>query len=264
MEVALIVLAVVIVLFVKGIYDRKKYIKKLLARVDYAYGKIPQKTLSAEKSEAIKYYFKQHQTPYSIDDITWNDLNMDNVYNLINSCNSAYGEEYLYSLLRTPEISDEKLKERGFLIDIFSKNRELRNNLAAHFGNMGTMKKISVFEYMGSLKNAALEGAGIHFFLDFLFVLSIVYIFITPAIGIIGTIAMLIANIFTYFKFKTKVENYFVIIGFIVRSLDSAKAITSTECEEIKPYMDRLRSCIKEFSGMRHRSEEHTSELQSR
>ena len=252
MEIALIVLAVVIVLFIKGIYDRKKYIKKLLAKVDYAYGKIPQKTLTAEKKEAIQFYFKQHQTPYSIDDITWNDLNMDNVYNLINSCNSAYGEEYLYSLLRTPEISDEKLKERGFLIDVFSKDKELRNNLAAHFGNMGTMKKISVFEYMNSLKNAVLEGAGIHFFLDFLFVLSIVYIFIYPAVGIIGTIAMLFANIITYFKFKTKVENYFVIIGFIVRSLDSAKAITSTDNEQIKPYMDRLKSCIKEFSGMRH------------
>ncbi len=253
MEVALIVLAVVIILFIKGIYDKKNMLKKLLARADYAYGKIPDKNMNSEKAESLKYYYKEHSTLYDIDDITWNDLNMDNVYKLMNSCNSAYGEEYLYALLRRPEISQDKLKERGKLINIFAGDKQLRNELSMRFASMGIMKKISVFEYMGSLKNAVLEGAGIHFFLDFLFALAVAYIFINPPFGIIATILMLFINIITYFKYKTKVENFFVIIGFIVRSLDSAKAMTNgVKNEDIKPYIDRLKECIKQFSGMRH------------
>ncbi|MCR5431265.1 MAG: hypothetical protein K6E95_01765 [Lachnospiraceae bacterium] len=253
MQVALIVIAVVVILFIKGIYDQRKTAKKLLAKVDYAYGKIPQKTYSSEKSEALKYYFKDHPTPYDIDDITWNDLSMDNVYNLINACNSAYGEEYLYALLRSPQVSEEKLKERGKLINIFSRDKKLRNELSTQFAIMGIMKKISVFEYMGSLKNATLEGASIHLLLDFLLALSVVYIFVNPPLGITATVIMLFVNIFSYFKYKAKVDNYFVIIGFIIRSLDSAKKINVSN-DELKPYMDRLKSCIKEFNGMRHGS----------
>lgn len=253
MVVALVILGVVIILFAKGIYDQKKITKKLLSKVDYEYGKIPDKTVSPEKAKALKYFFSEHSTPYDIDDITWNDLNMDNVYNLINACRSAYGEEYLYSMLRSPEMSEEKLKERGRLINVFSKDRKLRNDLSTQFAYMGIMKKISVFEYMGSLKNAALEGASIHLFLDFLFALSVAYIFINPPLGITGTIIMLFVNIFSYFKYKTKVDNYFVIIGFIIRSLDSAKKFTTTTAnEEIKPYIERLKVCIKAFNGMRH------------
>jgi len=252
MEIALIVLAVVVILIIKGIYDTKSLQKKLLAKVNYAYGKIPEKTITSEKKESLKYYHKEHQTPYDIDDITWNDLNMDDIYNLINSCNSAYGEEYLYAMLRSPEISEEKLKERGNLIKIFSKKKELRNKLAMHFASMGIMKKISVFEYMGSLKNAVLEGAGIHLLLDFLFALSIVYIFINPPFGIVATVIMLFVNIFTYFKYKTKIENYFVIVGFIVRSLNSARSLLNIDDEDIRPYIERLKKCTKEFNGLRH------------
>ncbi|MCR5829557.1 MAG: hypothetical protein K6F93_04305 [Lachnospiraceae bacterium] len=252
MEVVLVVLGLVIILAVKGIYDRKNLKKKLLARVEYTYGKIPDKKLTEEKKESLKYYHKLHPTPYDVDDITWNDLNMDNVFDLVNSCNSAYGEEYLYAMLRSPQVSEEKLKERGNLIKIFSKKKTLRNQLSMHFANMGIMKKISVFEYMGSLKNASLEGAGIHILLDFLFALSIAYIFINPPFGIIASIVMLIANIFTYFKYKTKIENYFVIIGFIVRSLKSAQELSSIKDEEILPYMERLKNCVKEFNGLRH------------
>ena len=252
MEVIIIILSAVIILFIKGIYDKKSINKKLLAKVDYAYGKIPDKKMSAEKKEALKYYHNQHTTPYDVDDITWNDLNMDNTYNLINSCNCAYGEEYLYAMLRSPEISEERLKERGRLIDIFSKDKNLRNNLSLNFAKMGTMKKISVFEYMGSLKNAVLEGAGIHFLLDFLFALSIAYIFINPPLGIVATLIMLVVNIVSYFKYKTKVENYFVIIGFIVRSLDSTKSITNIHNDQLEDYLDKLRSCTKAFNGMRH------------
>ncbi len=253
MEVALIVfVAILALLFAKGIYDKKKSFKKLYAKVDYAYGKIPDKKLSSEKIEALKFYFKEHSTEYDIDDITWNDLSMDNLYNLMNSCSSAYGEEYLYALLRTPEMNEEKLKERGRLIDIFSKNREMRNTFSTHFANMGIMKNISVFEYMGNLKSATLEGAGIHIFLDFLLALAVAYIFINPPFGIIASVIMLFANIITYFKYKTKVENYFVIIAFIIRSLDSAKELTSEKYDEVQDYTDRLKYCIKQFNGMRH------------
>ncbi len=252
MEGVLIVLAVVVVLFLKGIYDNKNLKKKLLARINYSYGKIPAKKHNEEKLKALKYYHEQHHTPYDVDDITWNDLNMDNVYNLINSCNSAYGEEYLYALLRSPEVSDEKLKERGRLIKLFTADKELRNTLSVEFSCMGTMKNISVFEYMGSLKNAVLEGAGIHILFDFLMALSIAYIFINPPVGIIGTVVMLFVNVISYFRFKTKVENYFVIVGFIVRSLNSAKLLTKIDNEDIKPYIERLKACSKDFNGMRH------------
>ncbi len=43
-----------------------------------------------------------------IDDITWNDLGMDEVFKCINNTNSSVGQEYLYKMLREPVADAEK------------------------------------------------------------------------------------------------------------------------------------------------------------
>ena len=49
-----------------------------------------------------------------IDDITWNDLDMDRIYKKMNIANSSVGQESLYKMLRIP--SDiKKLKETDLL-----------------------------------------------------------------------------------------------------------------------------------------------------
>jgi hypothetical protein len=48
---------------------------------------------------------------FLIDDITWNDLNMDSVFKRINPSLSTSGEQYLYYMLRSPSIRNQIIPE---------------------------------------------------------------------------------------------------------------------------------------------------------
>ena len=73
-----------------------------------------------------------------IDDITWNDLGMDEVFKCINNTNSSVGQEYLYKMLREPVADAEKLHELDRLADEFTANEKAVYNLV-------TLKIICIF-----------------------------------------------------------------------------------------------------------------------
>lgn len=58
-----------------------------------------------------------------IDEITWNDLDMDRIFMLMNQTVSSAGEDYLYAMLHRPEFSEERLKERERLFCFFEKKK---------------------------------------------------------------------------------------------------------------------------------------------
>ena len=59
------------------------------------------------------------KSEFTIDNQTWDDLIMDEVFRELDRTYSSEGEAALYKMLRNPIIDEEKLKKRGKLIDLF-------------------------------------------------------------------------------------------------------------------------------------------------
>lgn len=74
---------------------------------------------------------------YTIDDDTWNDMDMDRVYSKLDRNYSTLGESALYYMLRNPLKDEEKLKHRGSLIESFKENVDLREKLLCIFLQLG-------------------------------------------------------------------------------------------------------------------------------
>ena len=66
------------------------------------WGKLPDKEYAAGKYESIQKYYESICEENDVDDITWNDLDMDDIYMLLDNTQSAMGEEMLYACLRKP------------------------------------------------------------------------------------------------------------------------------------------------------------------
>lgn len=66
---------------------------------------------------------------YTIDDETWNDLEMDNFFINIDRTYSSVGEKALYMLLRKPLLDKEKLRKRSDMIYNLSYDEKLRTDL---------------------------------------------------------------------------------------------------------------------------------------
>lgn len=95
--------------------------------------------------------------PFYIDDITWNDLDMDRFYALINNCKSSAGQEYLYKRLRMPENDLGKALYFDKLAKFFDQNEDCRIKVQKIFVKLGITKKISVSDYISSLMQLEAE-----------------------------------------------------------------------------------------------------------
>lgn len=58
-----------------------------------------------------KYFDMSEKNDYTLDDQTWDDLDMNKVYKKLDRAYSTPGEAALYTMLRNPLLKEEKLKK---------------------------------------------------------------------------------------------------------------------------------------------------------
>ena len=97
--------------------------KRFLSSIINSWGNLPKREYDYGELEHIAKYFQAtKKEEFTIDDITWNDLDMDSVFCMMNQCRSSSGDDYLYKLLRTPLTSKKELEERNRIISFFQRN----------------------------------------------------------------------------------------------------------------------------------------------
>ncbi len=248
MEVVYIICVGFVFLVVKMIYDSKNNKEKLKYKLMNQFGKVPTWEYTAEKFESIKkYYDSKRDDKVDVDDITWNDIDMDDIYMLMNNTCTSMGEEYLYAMLRKLQYNDEQLKTVDQLADYFSTHKEERLKLQIKLSNIGRTNIISVYEYINVLDRIKDESVMKHALQAVGVIAALCLVPVSPAIGLFGTIGMLAFNMITYFKSKMKIEAYLNIVSYISHMLTSIDDIHKDCCEIIKPMMDEVYEAAKKF-----------------
>ena len=130
---------VVILLFLAGAgvlnyYEKGKRRKLFLERMMASWGKIPQREYSYDELEHISQFFrKREKEGFYVDDITWNDLDLDAVFDTVDHTVSVCGEEYLYTALRMPVTTTEIREERERLMKLFAETKKPEKQCRKHF-----------------------------------------------------------------------------------------------------------------------------------
>ena len=242
MKYVFIILVVVLFLFVLSLWNEKQLAKKRKAQLKKEWGQIPEEEYTSEKFDSLKEFYRSIQEDrYDVDDITWNDLDMDDIYMLMNNTQSSIGEEYLYALLRKPCLSKTELEERNRLIHFFNHKEEQRIALQTAIKSVGKLQQISVYQYINRLDEQESQSNLPHYFMAFGLLLSVGLIFVNPAYGGICTLIFAVNNIIQYYKRKAEIDKYLTVVAYILRLLDSIGDIEKLNIEEISQYTDTLR-----------------------
>lgn len=248
-----IVIAIVLVaLFIKSICDEKNYTKKLYAKMEREWGEVPKEEYSENKYHSLQYYYKHlPKERGEIDSITWNDLDMDQIFMTMNNTGSAAGEEYLFAMLHRLSFSKEELAERNRLMEHFAKNKAKRQALQEQFMRMGKERNISVYEYIHLLHLLKRESNVPHYLcFTFMFV-ALALILLYPVAGVMSVIVVGIYNAFSYYKRKSEIEKYFCVVSHLIRMMDGMKALTTLEDEAITAYTATIKKNLKAFASFR-------------
>ncbi|MBN1351989.1 hypothetical protein JXJ21_21485 [candidate division KSB1 bacterium] len=129
-------IGLLISIIILSLFLHKRKLSKKLKQLRDGWGKIPESRIDLE---SIKLYYQFNKTnsfenSYCIDDGTWEDLDFDEIFTLINRTTTPIGAQYLYNLLRHPLLESELLNKRETLINVFSNKPALREKvyLALH------------------------------------------------------------------------------------------------------------------------------------
>ena len=103
-------LAVAAVMFLKGLWDQHRAQKWNREQLRKSFGKAGRTEYADGEVNGIVRYFEKHPKDFQIDDITWNDLNLDEIFLRMNSTCSSAGQEYLYAMLRSPSFEEKSCR----------------------------------------------------------------------------------------------------------------------------------------------------------
>ncbi|MBQ8955253.1 MAG: hypothetical protein IJ048_14195, partial [Clostridia bacterium] len=82
---------------------------------------------------------------FALDDITWNDLDMDRVFRRINPRRCSSGEQVLYHMLRSPAISQDAYEARWRLVHYAEANPERRLRLETILARLGCTRRADLY-----------------------------------------------------------------------------------------------------------------------
>lgn len=108
--------------------------------------------LSTDDLKFIKQEAHAHQS-FDLDDITWNDLDLDTLYQKMNQCFSAAGDQSLYRMLRNPLQNETSIIQRRTILQLFEKDEKLMNSLSSTLMNIDSDVRSPIDElYQSNMK----------------------------------------------------------------------------------------------------------------
>lgn len=258
MVVVFIIIGLYFMISFKILWNSRQKEKKFLRTAEDDWGKIPERNYTHQEFEAITHYFiNSNKDGFFIDDITWNDLGMDQVFQNINATHSSAGQEYLYDMLRRPVFYESVLKERNNLIEYFSKEKEQRKILQLNCAKLGRMKQISITDYLENLLELKRTSNLSYYISNLFIIIGLLSLFIRPQTGIILFIASLAYGGYLHYTKKQHIAPYITSFEYIIKLIDSATALgkeSKLETKELTPYLNKLLEAQKHLRKFRKNS----------
>lgn len=234
------------------VFDLFSKKKKGIERLKKRWGKLPEHEYTYDQLQVLKYYYSRHKdSKNDVDDITWNDLDMDSFYVLINNTCSSMGEEYLYSLLRKPYFDSDIQAERDRVMEYLDSNEAIRLELMYILASVGKVKSVSLYEYLNRLGGLEFEKSTKHIIMNLFYPFSVILMFLNPPLGILSLIGTITYSVITYFSGKAKIDSYYSVIVALMRTLKAAEKLEKLNIPELTEYQNRIYHASKKLKTFR-------------
>lgn len=230
--------------------SKKNKLKEMNDRIDKSFGTMPDRVYKTGELLKIRKYFDLQKQESYIDDITWNDMGMDDVFKSINHTWSSIGEDCLYNRLRHMNYSDEELNEFDSLVDNMTNNKDASRDIQQGFMALGRTKSVCIYEFISKLASLKEKKNTEHIIRCILLIVSIGLLFVQPIIGITALVIMVSTNVIRYYRVKKDIEDYFTCFAYIMNMIVCSKDIIQ-KSKDISPKIsDELDNIYSDVIGM--------------
>lgn len=143
-----------------------------------------------------------------VDDKTWDDLNLDSLFSLVDRNSSGVGQQLLYSTLHQYEIDNKVLNKRNDLIDFIKENSDVREKIQLALNNLSGISSYFIAYLVLSKSLPQFRFYKIFYLLSFASIISLLLISYNGVFLFIS-LGILLTNLIINKIFSSKIYEYF-------------------------------------------------------
>lgn len=226
--VLLVILVLFIFMEVNWLLSRRSWKQRLKIYIHEKFGAVPKEK---EWNDKVKEYWKLTGDDDGLDDITWNDLSMNGMFNRINNCDTSAGEEILYWKLRRNDMEDEEREIFEKRVSAFGRDEKLREETENILCNIGKESaSYYIPSYMDGIGEYRLKYGWLCRVLQILLVLSLIAAAATrTSAAEFACLAVCVVNLVLYMMTKMKYEVELGLSDPAIQILEAGKKLSEKE-----------------------------------
>lgn len=224
----LVILVLLIFMEVNRLLSRRSWKQRLKIYIHEKFGAVPKEK---EWNDKVKEYWKLTGDDDGLDDITWNDLSMNGMFNRINNCDTSAGEEILYWKLRRNDMEDEEREIFEKRVSVFGRDEKLREETENILCNIGKESaSYYIPSYMDGIGEYRLKYGWLCRVLQILLVLSLIAAAATrTSAAEFACLAVCVVNLVLYMMTKMKYEVELGLSDPAIQILEAGKKLSEKE-----------------------------------
>lgn len=192
---------------------------------------------------------KERSVSYAgVDQITWDDLAMDQVFQKINYTKSSVGSEYLFNQLRDIDPKFEGLKAKEELYTLMARDEKLREKILLVLSDLGKRNYANTSSYFTNFNEHKIKFAVIYVLLASFPILSFLFMFFSVEAGIISLVSSLAINAVIYYRNNKMLENDLHSITYLAAIVNAGKSLAAIRHPQCSVFSDVLK---REGKGLR-------------
>lgn len=198
---------------------------------------------------------KDKPKEFYIDDQTFSDLTMEELYKDIDRTITSPGEEMLYHMLRSPLFNIEKLKERNKLTNLFEKNEKFRNEIGGTLLKLGKVKKNYVPDFLWSDIEVNMSYKFLCIILGIMPIILVILAAITKSgYFILAIMGVVVVNFTVHNKIKKNIYGYVSGITYLNAVVRAASDISKLKVTNEHKYIENLTTLVRGVSNIATKS----------
>ncbi|MEG2740290.1 MutS-related protein [Clostridium sp.] len=243
----------IILIVISYIYEYLKKVKKMKENIKESYGKKVNIKKNKTDTKYASNYFKNYKDDmdYYVDDITWNDLSMDEFFLSINNTRTSIGDEFLYSIFRNLCFEVSELKIRDSLIEFFRGNCEDRFKIQLILAKYGKNESANVSFYFKNPKEVPKSRIVLLRFLQIIPFIFMFAAFLLPPLALVALICLGF-NMWIHSRLKKykgyEVDDYMYLLGMT----NVARKIYSLNLNEINSKFPNIKENLHNIKHVKN------------
>ena len=168
-----VIISVVVILLFLQIILLISWVRLRRARKKYVHDKYGKAPGHREWNDNIRGFYDVVSDGSGVDDITWNDLSMNEVFLRVSQCDSSVGEEVLYGKLRRSRMTEEERQLFERRVRMFMHNEKEREEIELLLCDIGkSPASYMIPAYLDSMEIYQLRHPWVYRLLQFLLAAS--------------------------------------------------------------------------------------------